>query len=109
VATELVWSEQPNADGDPLEHEDKWGKVNSPSFSLYAPVSGLTLNGAKDEPFSRSGQFCFELWMKLETEGGDDFILAMLQIGEYTLTLMRENNQCALVFAGRGSNEVKQI
>ena len=109
VATELEWSERPNADRDPLEHEDKWGKVNSPSYSLYAPLSGLSLSCAKDEPFLRGSQFCLELWMKLETELGDDFILAVLQIGEHSLTLMRENNSCALVFSGPGAHEVKPI
>ena len=28
------WSEEPLEDGEPLEYEDKWGKRNTPSYSI---------------------------------------------------------------------------
>ena len=109
MAADLVWSERPNDDRDPLEYEDKWGKVNMPNYSFYAPVSGLSINSPHAGLFSRSSQFSLELWLKLPTDPGEDLILVVLQIGELTLTLMRENNACALTLSGRGAHEVKEI
>ena len=28
------WSDDPLEDGQPMDHEDKWGKSNQPSYSL---------------------------------------------------------------------------
>ena len=78
MASELSWSENPNQNNDPLEYEDKWGKVNQPNYSFFAPMSGFSLNNPIDESLLRGSQFSFELWIKLAIEEGEDFILNIL-------------------------------
>jgi len=45
--SELTWQSQPNADKEPLDYEDKWGKANAPNFSFHAPPHGLVLDEKK--------------------------------------------------------------
>lgn len=60
---ELVWHHEVNKDHEPLDYEDKWGKVNSANYAFLAPLSGLTIK-KKSALISRSEKMTFEMWVK---------------------------------------------
>lgn len=39
----ISWSAETLRDGDPVEHEDKWGKVNVANYSVKCPKDGFEL------------------------------------------------------------------
>lgn len=43
VASQLDWHPQVNQDGDPIDYQDKWGKVNTANYSFALPQSGLAI------------------------------------------------------------------
>jgi len=85
-AKNLEWHAHANLDRDPLDYEDKWGKVNIPNYAFFAPSSGLHITRQANQALSsKAGSFTFEMWLK-EHEPNDYLLLALFT-EEKTLSL----------------------
>ena len=90
----LEWHQQVNLDRDPLDYEDKWGKVNIPNYALIAPSSGLDITCRANQALcTKAGGFTLEMWLK-EPEPNDYLVLALFtEEKQLSLFLNRENGQ----------------
>ena len=60
---ETPWSQEKLEESQPLEYEDKWGKVNQPSYSIDL----MTIQALQITPDFNLPQNCaFEFWLKYE-------------------------------------------
>lgn len=88
---ELVWHQEPNPDGEPLEYEDKWGKSNTPNFAFEVPTEGFALQNKKMAVSAKTGNFTLELWLRESNQVNEMLVLALLtDVDHMSLFLMRE-------------------
>jgi len=95
-AENLEWNPSVNPDRDPLDYEDKWGKVNTANYAFMAPSSGLQITRKKNQPLSsKAGNFTLEMWLK-EPEPNEYLVLALFT-EDKTLSLFLNREQGELM------------
>lgn len=86
-AAPLTWSTSPLGDGQPIEYEDKWGKENTPSYSICAPPGGLL---SCDKLVLSA--FTFEFWLKIDFQQ-TPAEMTLLQVNNMSLVSRLHQNQ----------------
>lgn len=86
-----------NAEHDPLDYEDKWGKVNNANYSIYVPNQGLKIAKKAGQALSkRTGEITLEMWLK-EPEPNAMLVLSLITAeNQASVFLCREDGKLLL-------------
>ena len=68
IQGENIWSTNPLEESEPLDFEDKWGKVSSPNFSVELhKIEGQKLSIQDPGKLKVSKNFTLEFWFNLQS------------------------------------------
>ena len=84
LSSEDAWSKDTLGEGNPLDYDDKWGKHNSPSFSISV-MDELKI----EQPLQVGKVFTFEFWIKFDEDATIEIMGSCL--------LSFENNQMSFM------------
>ena len=88
------WGEEKLPDGEPIEYEDKWGKLNVPSYSVEmdgfrGEYEGIktSISPAVMQKFKLQKSFTLEFWFKLQTKPTDNSRLTLIKTSQLSIEL----------------------